>query len=463
MSATAPPPQPAKPGQAKKPLGVAVPLIFVALPAILFYGILITNVSTIPYYDDYYTLLGFINQLIPLESFSARFMYLLAAQHNEYKLFFDHTIAWLQYALIGHLEFRSLALIGDASILFLVLLLWKMFLPHHHSLAERLAYFIPISWLLFQLQYWESLNWPMASLQNDPILFFSIATIYFLLKGTRPAFCAALALFIIAVATSGNGFLLISVALLIFILNRQYLRIVPWLIAAAACIAAYAYRYNINSSQVQQHHSILSTFHPLAPAYVIAFIGSAAGFPFKPVSLVLGTALCVFFIWMARRGYIRRNPFVSYCMLFLLLTAIGVAGLRSEFGLAQAMSSRYTIYSALFLTFAWFAIVEEFLQHRRVPFLTNNLYLAVVALSILFSLCMDGFGYLEISTRTQHLQQAMSAYQHAYQHPTGSGPITGPSPQLINRTPDPLTDSFNLDARPILAESERLGVYHPPQ
>jgi len=461
MSATAPPPQPAKPatGPSAKPLGITVPLLFVALPAILFYWILLRNVSTIPYYDDYITLLQFMNQLIPLRSVSARIMYFLAAQSNEYKLFFDHAIACLQYALIGHLEFRSLALIGDAFVLLLVLLLWKMFLPHHHSLAERLAWFVPISWLLFQLSYWESLNWPMASLQNTPILFFSFATIYLLVKGSRPAFSGALVFFVLAIATSGNGFLLIPVGLLILFLNRSYLRIVLWLAATAGSIAAYAYRFNINSSQVKQHHSIFSTFHPLAPAYVIAFIGSAAGFPFKLVSLVLGTLLCLFFIWMARRGYIRRNPLVSWCVLFLLLTAIGVAGLRSEFGLAQAMSSRYTVYSALFLAFAWFAIVEEFLQHKRVPFLNNNLYLAVVALSILFSLSMDFYGYLEISSRTQHLQQAMAAYQH----PTSSQPITGPSPHLINRNPDPLTDEFNLLARPILAESIRLGVYRPPQ
>ena len=69
----------------------------------------------------------------------------------------------------------------------------------------------------------------------------------------------------------------------------------------------------------------------------------------------------------------RRNPLVSYCVLFLLLTAIGVAGLRSDFGLAQAVSSRYTVYSALFLILAWFAIVEEFLEHSRVPLLRNSL------------------------------------------------------------------------------------------
>jgi hypothetical protein len=445
-------------GRATTPLGFVVSLLFVALPAVLFYGIVVRNISTIPYDDDYFTLLGFLNQLVALPSMSAKVMYFLAAQHNEYKLFFVHAVTWLQYVLFGRLDLRALTLFGDGFVLFLAILLWKMFLPQHNHLVARLAYFIPISWLLFQLQYWETANWAMASLQNTPVLFFSFGAIYLLVKASPLAFWGALFSFIFAVAASGNGFILIPIALLILFLNRRYKHIVVWLITTSVCIAAYAYRYNVMSSQTQQHHSILSTFHPLAPAYVIAFIGSAAGFPFKPASLILGFLLCIFFIWMVRRGYIRRNPLVSYCVLFLLLTSIGVAGLRSDFGLAQALSSRYTIYSALFLVFAWFAIVEEFLQHKRVPFLRNNPFLAAVALSVLFGLCLDAFGLIEISNRTRNLVQAMAAYEH----PTSQNSLTGPSPKLVDRTPDPLTDEVNRRARPILAESIRLGIYRPP-
>jgi hypothetical protein len=435
-----------------------MPLFFLALPAVLFYAVLFRELVNIPYYDDYGTMLGFMNQLVVLDGFSAKSLYFLAAQHNEYKLFFVHGIAWLQCALFGQLNFRALALFGDVFVLLLAILLWKMFLPNCKDLSARLAFFIPVSWLFFQLQYWETSNWAIASLQNTPILFFSIGAIYLLVKGTLPAFWAAVLSFILAVATSGNGFLLIPVGLLILALDRRLLRIVIWLLASAACIAAYAYRYNLNSSQTVPDHSVLSTFHPWSPVYVVAFIGSAAGLPFKLGSILLGVILCIFFIVMARRGYVRRNPLVSYCVLFLLLTAIGVAGLRSDFGLAQALSSRYTIYSVLFLIFAWFAIVEEFLQRRRVPFLSNNVFLAAVAISILFSLCVDGLGYLEIAGRARGLTQGMSAYEHS----VSSGAIAGPSPKLVTRTPDPYTEPFNLRARPILAQSIRLGVYRPP-
>jgi hypothetical protein len=50
--------------------------------------------------------------------------------------------------------------------------------------------------------------------------------------------------------------------------------------------------------------------------------------------------------------------------LFLLLSAVGVAGLRSDIGLKQSLDSRYAIYSALLVIFAWFAVVEKFLQHE---------------------------------------------------------------------------------------------------
>lgn len=441
------------------PSGVVLPLLFVALPAILFYSILLRDVLDIPFYDDYDALLEFLNHMAVLSGFSAKLSYFFAAQHNEYKLFFLHGLAWLQYGLFGHIDFRVLSVLGDAFVLLLALVLWNMFLPGRKDLASRLTLFIPVAWLLFQLQYWETLNWTMAGLQNLPVIVFSLAAIHLLVKGTRPAFWAAVALFLLSVAASGNGFLLIPVGLLILFLNRSYLRIAIWFLAAVASIVAYAYHYNVWSSQTGHHGTVFSNFHPLAPVYVVAFIGSVGGSPFKAGSVVLGSFVCIFFCLILRRGYIRRNPLVAYCVLFLLLTAIGVAGIRSDFGFTQALSSRYTIYSALFLIFAWFAIVEEFLQDKPASLLKNDALLVAVGLSFFFSLGIDGLGLIQLNSRTRGLTQAMAAYEH----PNPAGSLKGPSITLLNLTPDTITELFNRRARPILAESIRLGVYRPPQ
>jgi hypothetical protein len=415
-------------------------------------------VVNIPVLDDYDALLDFLNQLVSTHGFAAKVSCFLGTQHNEYKLFFGNGIAWLQLALFGHIDFAVLSVIGDGFILLLAVLLWKMFLPGCKNSGLRLTLFIPVTWLLFQLQYWDTLDWPMAGLQNIPILIFSLAAIYFLVKETRTAFLGAVVLFVFAVCASGNGLILFPVGLLILLLKRRYWRIAIWIVVAAGCIAAYAYRYNVMVSQTRAHHSVLSTFHPLSPAYVLAFIGSAAGIPVPLLSILLGALLSGFFFAMARRGYIRRNLLVSCCVLFLFLTAFGVAGLRSDFGLAQALNSRYTIYSALFLIFAWFAIVGEFLEGREAPLLRNSLFLGAVTVSILFSLGMDMVGSSGLERRHDGLVRAMATFEH----PETPESPAWPAPLFPVPNPIAPTEAFNQRIRPILEESIKLGIYKPP-
>ena len=443
--------------------------VFLALPAILFYGILFRTAIDVPFEDDYEALLDFLNRMAELKSVSARASYFLAAQYNEYKLFFGHGVAWLQFALLGHVDVRLLCAFGNIFVLLLAILLWKMFLPNHKVLCDRVVLFIPVSWLLFQLQYAETLNWSMPALQNLPVLVFSFGSIYCLLRPTRRAFCAALVCLVLAVAASGNGLLLIPMGLLILAVNRYYVRIVSWLSISAGCVAAYAYHYNVMSSQSQIHHSVLWTVMRPRPFYVIAFIGNAAAFVkgalwfggrYHPLdlwlSLLLGLVLCVFFVAVAKRGYIRRNPLVSYCVLYLFLTALGVAGLRSDFGIAQSLAPRYRVYSALFLIFAWFVIVEEYLQQEIVSLRRSRILLITIVGTVLFSLSMDAVGWFYLVQRNREIVRGMAAFEHPVSPVSSIGPIL-PDPSRNARF-----DVLVRRAPGILRQSIKLGIYRPP-
>jgi len=442
------------------PLRLALPLFFVALPVILFYAILIRDLVNIPFYDEYGASLDFLNHLAPINGFFARAAYFQAAQTNEYKLFLYHAFIWLQFSLTGHIDFAVLSVVGNAFVLFLGIVLWLMFLPSHKDLATRITFFIPVSWLLFQLQYWENLDWATAVNQHIAVLPFVFGAIYLLLRGSRRAFSFALLFLVLAVAADANGVLLLPIGAAILILGRQYKRLAAWLLTSSACVAAYFYRYTPRHAPPLVNQPAVSNSHHFNPAYVLAFIGSGASFPFFAGSLVLGTLLCLFFTWLIYRGYVRRNPLVAWCVLFLLITAIGVAVLRSSFGIAQAAASRYTIYSALFLIFAWFAIAEEFLQNKPPSLFKNDILMCAVLLTIPWSLSMDFLGALQLGRRTHALVIAMRDYEH----PPSPGSQTGPSPPLLDlKVPsDPVTDAFNRRVRPILDDSIRQGLYRPP-
>jgi hypothetical protein len=434
------------------------PLALVTMPAILFYLVTFRTALNIPFLDEYRCVLLFLNRWKLLHGFSTKLSFFLAWQLNEYKLFFLEGVVWLQYRLLGHVDFKILCLAGDLFILLLGILLWKMFLPSRKDLALRLAFFIPVSWLLFQLEYWEILNWASAELQHLSGIVFSLATLFFLLRTSRTAFGLAAACFILAFASSGSGLLLVPAGLAILVAGRRFAATAIWLCTSAGCMAAYFYHYNVRSSQVDPHRSIFAILLHINPVHMLGFAGCAAATPIA--SVTLGLLLWVFFGWMAWRGYMRRNPLISCCVLLLLITSIGVAGIRSEHPIEQFLTSRYTIYSVLLLIFAWFMIVEEFLQHGRRPDLNNNAYLASVTAAVLFSLFMDGVGLVHIRSHNQALIQGMQIFEHP-SSPGSTAGLYGPYMIAPYETAQP--PEFNVFARRTLIDSMQLGVYEPPQ
>lgn len=436
--------------------------ILAIIPIMLFYAILFRQSTDLPLDDDYDALLGFLNQLVQLKSTSAKFLLFLSSQHNEYKLFFEHGLAWLQFALLGHIDLGFLCALGNGFVLLLAILLWKMFLPACKDTAARVAFFIPVPWLLFQLHYFETVDWAMAGVANISVLVFALAAIHYLVKGTRGAFWVAIACTVLAVGSSGNGFVVIPIGLLILAIDRRYARIAPWLVASGICFAAYFYRYNAMSSQSSVHESVFATLLRPQPLFVVAFIGNAAGFSMGKGCLVLGFALCLLFAAMVRRGTIRKNPQVSYCVLFLLLTAIGVAGLRSGLGLAQSLAPRYTIYSVLLVIFAWFMLVEEYLQHVRRPRMVRGIVLGAMVVSILFCLDGDSIGMRQIENRRQEQVRAMRAFEHRASTDNLPDLVYLALQQDSGAVAAARRTAANRQAQAILTESIKLGVYRPP-
>jgi hypothetical protein len=439
----------ARPSHVRAKLAAAAGVI---LPAILFYGILSRFVPNLPMFDDYDSILGFCNHVVQLHGVGAKSAYFQAAQHLEYKVFFLEAVTWLQVSLIGHVNLHALSWIGNSFVLALAVVLWKMFLPREKDLTVRLALFIPASWLLFQLQYWQTLDWATASLQNLPVLVFSLGTIYLLLRPAGWSFCGAVVCLVLAISSSGNGLLLIPIGLAILLRRRIFVRAIVWLVVSAGCLAAYFCNYQPIGGG---GYSILAIPLHLRPVYILSFIGGAVGHPFAAGALLLGFILCAFFGWLAWRGYFRGNALAGYCIIFLLLTAVGVAGIRSSSMGSAAMTSRYTIYSALLLIFAWLAIVEAFLQKQSGPLWRNCIFLCAVTATVLFSIAMDVHGLHNLTTRRRLVEQGVALYEK----PQPGAPVSGPyyiGDEQSRRAP------FSLHARDVLIESEELGTYRLP-
>jgi hypothetical protein len=429
--------------------------VLIALPIGIVYLILLTHIVNIPIADDYDALLNFSIHLRNAPKLSDKLHYFLSSQHGEYKLFLVHALVWLELHLLGHIDLKLLSVIGNSFILLLGLLLWKMLLPRHQSPSTRMAFFVPVSWLLFQLQYAQTLNFAMAGIQNLAVLVFSLAAIYFLHCANRRLFPAAIVCLVLGISASGNGLLLVPIGLMILVLNRRYRGAAVWGAASATCIAAYLYGYDSRLWLAQSPARVPALAQFLRPIYTIGFIGSAGAYPIWAGSFVLGVAICVFYSYMVKRGYFHRNPAIGYSVLFLFLSAVIATGFRSSFGIRSSTASRYTIYSTLLLIFAWLIIVEEWLITTTQPTLRKRILVIATAGAILFSVAMDVWGFRYLSNRNRNLVTGMRLYEHSASMQSTAGPGF-PAPRSKE------DQAYNLWARDLLSESSKLGIYQIP-
>lgn len=436
-------------------LPVRAAALFIAAPVIIFYSVLFRQFLNLPMSDDYYVLLNFLNQMREAPNVSAKAHYFLLSQYNQYKLFFEHALFWTQLELLGHLDLKILCILGDSFVVWLAILLWKMFLPHAADFPARLTLFIPIPWLLFQLQYAQTLNFAMAALQNLPVLFFSFAAIYLLLQRTRWKFLCALVCLVLAVSSSGNGLLMIPIGILILALNRKGASLFIWTATSAVCIAAYFYSYSTMLWLIPSNSPFPSLAQFWRPHYVICFLGSAGAYPLRAISPLFGTAICIFFAYVTRRGYLRRNPAIGYSVLFVFLTSVGVAAFRSEGGV-PCNSSRYTIYSTLLLIFAWFVIVDEWLIDKHRSRRHTAVFISGVLAAVLFSVAMDVWGLRYLVRRNRDLVTGIVMYERNPSAQSSAGPFFPPPNNARAKV-------FNQQARDILAKSAKLGIYHLPE
>ena len=143
---------------------------------------------------------------------------------------------------------------------------------------------------------------------------------------------------------------------------------------------------------------------------------------------------------------------MGYCLLFILMTSIGVAGIRSELGLMSSVASRYRSYSDLLLIFAWFALVTEFRLAETVSLRRNRLYVVTLSFCILFWVVMDAIGIHHLHQRAVEMEEGMHRFEQS--HGTLS-PVYSIDGEVLGYP------GFDEYARQMLIQAEQAGTYEP--
>jgi hypothetical protein len=394
-------------------------LLTVLLPAVAAYWILYRQALFVPFEDDYAVVLAFADNYDELPTLRAKVLDIAAEQVNEYKLVFAHSIVAAEIELARHLNFAVLITLGNLFLLPIGYFLWLTYQEDGIALKRRLLEFLPISFLFFSLTYWPNLNWATTALQNIPVVFFSLAAIYFLFPGrmfelARGRLLLACLAAVVAAFASANGFLLGPVGLLILLPRRDYARALAWCASLVLPLAAYLYHY----SRVPRPVDIGS--YVTRPLFFLAFLGCGA-VPFRWPAAALGLVI-LGILWLAARSrFDGVNPVAFYFTVWIMATALLVAWVRGA--ASFAIGSRYSIYSILLLVFCY-SFLAHHLPNRWAAFDRRRFYAACLVLSVGICLLADVQAYKKLAERRQMI---LAGIEHYRANPDNNSPLNDPN------------------------------------
>lgn len=417
-------------------------------PIAAAYAVLLRFPSRMPLLDDYHAILGFCVGWRELPTVADKLAFLASYQHVDYKLVLQELFFVSEMDLTHRIDIRLLIFIGNLFLLAILLVLWRIYSADNETLQFRLIQFLPVAFLFFSLNYAETLDFAISGLQILPVIFFSLASLYFLVQSfesnRKHSFPLACALALLASFTYANAFLVGPVGLLFLVAKRAYRRSLLWCATFLPGLGPYLWHYHRFP-----HPAGASIGTQLL--FFITFLG--AGNPSYKLVIPTGVVVLCSYLLVTRYRLYQANAAAYLCASWVMLTAVLVAIGRSGYGLDMSRASRYTIYSDLLLVFCY-GFAFQFGRELRLPdSRKQQLYAAVLVFSAIFCVRADQQGYHFLSERRQKLEKGLEEYRAA---PDRVSPMHLDHPELD-------VHHSQQEAREILTESIAAGIYKLPE
>ncbi len=248
------------------------------------------------------------------------------------------------YEIVGDIDFRTLILIGNCSLLALLWGIWKFAGSILPVTANRAVYFLPVALLVLSPSYFEASLWATGVLQNLPVLVFALFAVACAAQRSAFAFAAALFAGLLASGSSANGMAVFLACAAVLAAQRRfaYASLMAFLFVAVA----WAYTRGFPSDPSNFGDPAKASLGGLIRFY-LALCGAIVWG--KNGAMLLGALFVAGFGVLTWRGLPGRNPVLWGFGLFLMLSMAMMSIGRSGLGLDAALLSRYKPYSGLML------------------------------------------------------------------------------------------------------------------
>lgn len=213
--------------------------LLVLLPIVLFYVTTALYSLNIPWFDDIENIPYFLLNWLNADTLSGK-LSALFRPNNEHRVLGARLVVLVQQALMGELNFRVLAFIGNLSVLGIFGLLIRNF----RKTETRILWLLPATLLIFNLQFYAMTFMTIMTLQYQLVIFLSFLAFHFLAKDSTGYFWLAVGVAWLDTFSMGNGMMVWPSGIVLLAFQGRWKSLGLWTLLGGLAIFFYFYGYD---------------------------------------------------------------------------------------------------------------------------------------------------------------------------------------------------------------------------
>jgi hypothetical protein len=364
-----------------------------------YFWYLLKYALNIPYQDEIYDVLGFLNELARPGDWLTS-LQLFFIKWNEHSTASARLVYYLSYQLFGEINFVTLTVLANLALPAFVGLLYLRL----HGQAYRWLVLLPVILTLFHFRAYYTALWSMTAFAYFCVLVYGFCCLYCLHKLSWARLVLACVFASLATFSLASGQLIWLVGLIGVAYQRYVLKTIParylaaWLLAAtAALVVWYSPSWghpdlhfenlrNLTAEEARMHAANVASIKekPLLAAlfiqlkFFLAMLGGVISDSSVLLATMTGIAFLMAFLFFAASAWRGPDIRLELCCVYIFLTVAAMAHGRAELVvLAEALNSRFSVPSAMLVCILWTLLAIR-LQIRSVAALYLVALLAAV-------------------------------------------------------------------------------------
>ena len=340
-----------------------------------------------PILDDY----NFLYDILRIEDHASihRKLFSVIAQHNEHRIALSRSIALAQLYLSGQIDFRWLVLIGNLGLLAMVLFMAWAGGNRGGKFWSSFILVVPVVFSPFQS--YQMYSWAMPAISNYWSVAFSIGALACLAWQSKCSLPIALIMALTAVFTSGQGLVLLPVALLLLLYFRRWREALIW---GGMCFCVWIVYFKLHHIRVENPTNddflkVVVWFFVLvgqAPAEAILILipDSLVGKPenFVALRVIFGVGTCILAGILFFNKKFRTDFFLLSATGYTFALCAAAAASRSFLPYTYALSSQYRNWSLVIVSLLALGFIVTIVSDRRRLFAISATFSMFVIVNI---------------------------------------------------------------------------------